>query len=563
MSESRKNKSIKRSRVAAAQIMRSAAEATVEPLEQRQLLSSVGINFTGGYNSGSANVPPWSVGTTTNAGIRTGTAVAAGTTSHTIAGVQQNWNDANGGAGSMGSLLDSTGANSGATVTWSSGGTWASAVNQPAQGDERLNTGFLNSGGTATPINITVSNVPYAQYDVVVYMLNDAAGRVQTTTLNGYSLYGSSPNPNTNAYAPQYLIDSNGATAYYYAQGTSSNPSSPSSNIDFEVFSMQGTGTAGSSFVLSDVSPGNGYINGIQIVDDENGLTNMQPFAPVENATVSTVNSVILNWQSVMGNVTYTVLRAPVSGGTPTSIGTTSAGTTTFTDTTAAIGTTYNYWITATSPLQVVSAQSNVQQGHVDPNAPPPAPTNLTAVADPNSSTITLNWNASPNTTGYVIQRSTDFGATWQTINPNGDQWDFLGNSNTSYVDSNVTGGPAYLYRVGSINDAGNSKDLTNSDGTGVVAFSNTAGDGWNIQGTGDGLSGYYFNSITNGSENQTPFTGTPFGATVNPGGIFFSRVDGAVDYTGANSDSTPPPNSPADWKSISNVGDNFSVDWV
>jgi len=556
MSQSRKNKSIKHSRVAAAQIMRSAAEATVEPLEQRQLLSSVAINFTGGYSSGSTSVPPWSVASTANAGIRTGT--AAGAVSHTIVGTQTNWNNEDGssGATTLG-LLDNTGSTTSANVTWTSGGTWASATNQPAQGDERLNTGFLNSGGTANPVSITVSNVPYAQYDVVVYTLNDAAGRVQTTTLNGFSLYGSSPNPITNAFAPQYLIDSDPTTPYYYSQITSGNANSPTSNGDFEVFSLQGSGTPGSSFVLNDVSPGNGYVNGIQIIDDE---THMAPTTPVENPTVPAVSSVILSWQAVMGNVTYTVLRAPQTGGTPISVGTTAAGTTTFTDSTAVVGTTYNYWITATSPLGQVSAQSNPQLGWVDPNAAPPAPTNLTAVANPSATppNITLNWTGSPNTTGYVIQRSTDGGKTWSTINPNGTQW-----TSTTYVDSTVVGGPAYLYRVGSINDAGNPNDLTNSVGSGIVHFSNTAGDGFNIQGTGDGLSGYYYNSITNGSENQTPFTGTPFGATVNPGGVFFSRVDGAVDFTGTNGDGVAPPNSPSDWKSISNVGDNFSVDWV
>ena len=555
MSESRKNKSIKRSRVAAARIMRSAAEATVEPLEQRQLLTSVGISFTGGY-SGGTSVPPWSVGTTALAGIQSGIASAA-LNQHSISGSQQNWNDENGGSGSQTGLLDSTGTSlSNLSVTWSGGGTWSSAVNQPAQGDERLMTGFLNSGGTATPVSVTVSNVPYAQYDVVVYMLNDAAGRVQTTTVNGYSLYGSSPNPITNAFAPQYLVDSNPATPFYYAQGTSANSGSPSSNIDYEVFSMQGTGAAGSSVVINDASPGNGYVNAIQIVDDE---THMTPFAPVENTTISTISSVILNWQAVMGNVTYTVVRSNLDGTGQVNIGTTAAGTTTFTDTTAVAGTTYNYWVTATSPLGLVSAISNKQPGHIDPFASPPAPTNLTAVANPGATppNITLNWTASPNTTGYVIQRSTDYGSTWQTINPNGNQV-----TGTSFVDSTVTGGPAYLYRVGSINDASNQQDLTNSSGNGTVNFSNTAGDGFNIQGTGDGLSGYYFNSINGGSENQTPFTGIPFGNTVNPGGVFFSRVE-QVDYRGPNADNIAPPNSPSDWKSTSNVGDNFTVDWA
>jgi MYXO-CTERM domain-containing protein len=144
-------------------------------------------------------------------------------------------------------------------VPASPGGTYSSiggATIAPAGGDEKLNTGFVFGNGT-----FTVSGVPYANYDVYVYELNDASGRVETTTLTAggpaQTYYGSSATPNDSSH-----VDQSAGTSYVYVLSNSTNVGSPTTNGDY----VQFTGLTGSTFTFTSTAPGNGYVNGFQIV---------------------------------------------------------------------------------------------------------------------------------------------------------------------------------------------------------------------------------------------------------------------------------------------------------
>jgi hypothetical protein len=212
--------------------------AAVAPLTARA--ASIGINFTGGGNTSSPAV-----------------AMLAGDSAGVVP--QINFNNFAGGSASGVALNDNTGVANGATLTFTSGGTYSSiggAAIAPAGGDEKLNTGFVYGNGS-----FTVANIPYATYDVYAYMLNDASGRVETTTLTAggpsQTFYGSAANPSDSGH-----VDQNAGTQYSYVQSTSTDSASPTSGGDYVRFA----GLTAGSFTFTSAATGNGYINGIQVV---------------------------------------------------------------------------------------------------------------------------------------------------------------------------------------------------------------------------------------------------------------------------------------------------------
>ncbi len=95
-----------------------------------------------------------------------------------------NWNNVNGANGTAANLVaDGDGAafTTTASVQWTSPNTWRTGTGQnsaPVGNDRNLMTGYLDSNNTTGP-SITVSGVPFSNYDVYVYILGDniTAGR--------------------------------------------------------------------------------------------------------------------------------------------------------------------------------------------------------------------------------------------------------------------------------------------------------------------------------------------------------------------------------------------------
>jgi hypothetical protein len=97
---------------------------------------------------------------------------------------------------------------------------------------------------------------------------------------------------------------------------------------------------------------------------------------------------------------------------------------------------------------------TEVAQGNsgtcVQTGVPPLPPTTL-AIAYSNGS-ATLTWtDANADNTGYIVQRSTDSGTTWTTINT------ITSAATLTYTDTGLTSGTTYQYQVLATNTNGNS----------------------------------------------------------------------------------------------------------
>ena len=97
------------------------------------------------------------------------------------------------------------------------------------------------------------------------------------------------------------------------------------------------------------------------------------------------------------------------------------------------------------------------------PSAPQP-PTGLTATAM-SSSQINLSWTAPANNggsaiTGYKIERSTDSGTTWSTVQSN------TASTSTTYSDTGLTASTTYMYRISAINSVGTSSPSNTASAT-------------------------------------------------------------------------------------------------
>jgi hypothetical protein len=146
------------------------------------------------------------------------------------------------------SLVDSDGASTPIALTITGAGLSYSTISgagiSPQGGDEKLNTGMLAGNNT-----LSLSGIPYAAYDIYVYVLNDNQTRVQTTTIGSLSYYHDSPNAASR-------VDQNIATDYVYAQATSTIAGSPSVDTNYVRFSD----LTGSSKTIIINAPGNGFV---------------------------------------------------------------------------------------------------------------------------------------------------------------------------------------------------------------------------------------------------------------------------------------------------------------
>lgn len=89
-------------------------------------------------------------------------------------------------------------------------------------------------------------------------------------------------------------------------------------------------------------------------------------------------------------------------------------------------------------------------------NAPPAAPTGLTATAGNNQ--VALAWNASAGATGYNVKRATVSGGPYTTIAPN--------SASTSFTDTTAVNGTTYYYVVSALNAAGESANSSQVSAT-------------------------------------------------------------------------------------------------
>ena len=105
--------------------------------------------------------------------------------------------------------------------------------------------------------------------------------------------------------------------------------------------------------------------------------------------------------------------------------------------------------------MNSVGESANSAEVKATPNAPPAAPTGLTATAG--NGQVSLTWNASAGATSYNVKRSTASGGPYTTISSP---------TTTSYSDTSVTNGTPYYYVVSAVNSAGESANSTQASAT-------------------------------------------------------------------------------------------------
>ena len=122
-----------------------------------------------------------------------------------------------------------------------------------------------------------MNNVPYSNYSVIVYELDDAA-RTQGTVLGS-----STPVSNPNAVwleSPQVSGTGNnypGNPGYTYTQGTSNDPFNPTSGGNYVEFKN----LSGSTLTFTIAAPGS--IGGVGLPGDENGNMYINGFQIINN----------------------------------------------------------------------------------------------------------------------------------------------------------------------------------------------------------------------------------------------------------------------------------------
>ncbi len=132
---------------------------------------SIGIHFLGGYKG------------------KPGGTVPATATAGAPAVAQKNWNNISGSSGSAIDLKSHEGKPSGATLTFSAPGTWVSGLDSAKGADYALMDGYLDFIKPGEHTTVTVSNIPYAKYDVYVYVngSNPEGNRVAELTVGDES----------------------------------------------------------------------------------------------------------------------------------------------------------------------------------------------------------------------------------------------------------------------------------------------------------------------------------------------------------------------------------------
>ncbi len=153
-------------------------------------------------------------------------------------------------------LVDDTGATTTLDISTASFNTFRIQGSQPAvDGDgtynKKLLNGYLNSGNAQSPASssVAISQIPYAQYNIIVYFSSDVAGRAGTVT-DGTTTYDFA------TLGPASISGSNAVLT----QTTSTGGTNPGAN--YAIFS----GLTGASQTVSANIPAFGGIAGFQVV---------------------------------------------------------------------------------------------------------------------------------------------------------------------------------------------------------------------------------------------------------------------------------------------------------
>jgi|GEM_PF-1400710 len=214
------------------------------------------------------------------------------------------------------------------------------------------------------------------------------------------------------------------------------------------------TGITGTTYVNTGLTNGTTYYYKVAAVNSQGTSplsteASAKPAVPVAAPATLTatpsISKVILGWSAVSGATSYNVYRSTTSGGEGTTPLKTGIGGTSYSDTTTVNGTTYYYTVAAVSAAGT-SPQS--VEASATPQTPPTYPHGLTATAGDGQ--IILAWTASAGATSYNVLRSTTSGGEGTTPIA-------TGITGTSYVNTGLTNGTAYYYKMTATGPTGTS----------------------------------------------------------------------------------------------------------
>jgi len=197
------------------------------------------------------------------------------------------------------------------------------------------------------------------------------------------------------------------------------------------------------------------------------------PAAPT-NLTATAGNAQIgLTWSASTGASSYSVYRGTTSGGegsTPITSGLTG---TSYTNTGLANGTKYYYKVAAVNSAGTSGQSSETSATPASTVTVPSAPTGLAATAG--NAQVNLSWSATSGATSYNIYRSTTSGGEGSTAVASGI-------TSSSYINTGLTNGTKYYYKVAAVNSVGTSGQSsevsatpTAGGGSGPLTFTATA----------------------------------------------------------------------------------------
>ena len=190
--------------------------------------------------------------------------------------------------------------------------------------------------------------------------------------------------------------------------------------------------------------------------------TSSVPTAPTNlRASLSTATVASLNWVDTSNNeVGFRIWRRIGATGSFVEIGTVGQNISSQLNSGLAPGTAYTYRVSAFNTAGESAPSNEVSVTTPDSQSSPPAPpTGLTASAD-SSTRVRLSWvDVSDNESGFRILRRVGLNGTYAELTSVGTNVNFL-------VDSSVTAGSTFFYRVTAFNAAGTSPESNEASAT-------------------------------------------------------------------------------------------------
>jgi fibronectin type 3 domain-containing protein len=172
------------------------------------------------------------------------------------------------------------------------------------------------------------------------------------------------------------------------------------------------------------------------------------PSTPTGLVAMPSDLQVTLTWSPSLGTAAYNVKRATTSGGPYTTIAPGLAATT-YIDAGLTNGTTYYYVVSATNACGESANSAEMSATPIAAVQAPAAPKKLNAVSSKGKVKLSWTQSTSPGVTQNKIYRSTTNGGPYAVIASIG--------ANTTYTDTQVTGGTTYYYVVTAVSGNGES----------------------------------------------------------------------------------------------------------